>query len=300
MKQGIRVVKDYFTFDGNPVRLAGNHTWNTVQAFDGKRVSLDRITGNFTRLWTVETKGVRLDNKFYGSNTSGVAEVDVVPWKRDGRLNRKFYARLEAVVRKAERRDIVTGVVLFDHAFNAYFDGGWENHPLNGLGPDDAHQVHTAGPWNKYQRAHVKGVVKTLEPYGNVIYEVGNELSRNSVPKFQAKVVRWVKKFTAKPVGVSYAAGVYENQSWLAKVGADFIVPSQGARAGGVRKISGFKGPQLLDTDHGWALTSNVAGLRTAWGQGRNIWLMDGLYGDVLRNRDNLEPDRNFVSGVIG
>ena len=108
-----------------------------------------------------------------------------------------------------------------------------------------------------------------------------------------------VKKFTDKPVGASYAAGVYVNQSWLTKVDADFIVPTQGARSGGVRKIAGFKGPQLLDTDHGWALTSNVAGLRTAWDQGRSIWLMDGFNGDVLRNRDNLQPDRDFITSVL-
>lgn len=288
-----------FYVDGVKTQLAGNHTWNVVQAFNGKRVSLDSITGNFTRLWTVETRGMRLDNKFYGSNTTGVAKVDVVPWKKTGELNQKFYDRLETVVKRADKRDIVTGVVLFDHAFNAYKDFGWENHPFNGLGPKSEYEIHTIGPWNQYQRAHVKKVVETLEPYDNVIYEVGNELYKNSISKFQAKVIKWVKKFTDKPVGASYAAGVYVNQSWLTRVGADFIVPTQGARAGGVRKIAGFKGPQLLDTDHGWALTSNVAGLRTAWDQGRSIWLMDGFNGDVLRNRDNLQPDRNFINSVL-
>jgi hypothetical protein len=295
----VTIKKDQFYVDGVKTQLAGSHTWNTVQAFNRKKVSLDDLTGNFTRLWTVETKGMRLDNRFYGSNITGLANVDVVPWQKTGALNQRFYDRLEKVVKRAERKDIVTGVVLFDNAFNAYFDGGWENHPLNGLGPSNPSQVHTKGPWNKYQRAHVKEVVKTLEPYGNVIYEVGNELNKNSIPWFQRKVIQWVKKFTDKPVGASYAVGVYQDQSWLTKVNADWIAPSNSPRAGGVKKIKGFKGPQVFDTDHASALTSNVKGLQTAWNDGRSIWLMDGLNGDILRNRNNLEPDRNFIQGLF-
>ena len=287
-----------FYVDGKKTQLAGNHTWNVVQAFNKKRVSLDNITGNFTRLWIVETKKLRLDNKFYGSKTKGLVKVDVVPWKKTGELNQKFYRRLENVVKRAEEKDLVTGVVLFDHAFNAYFDGGWTNHPLNGLGPRTPAEVHTIGSWNKYQRAHVKKVVKILQPYDNVIYEVGNELAKGSVSKFQAKVIKWVKKWTNKPVGVSYAVGVFQDQSWMKRVGANWIAPNNSARAGGVRKVAGFKGPQVLDTDHAWALASNVPGLRTAWNDGRSLWLMDGFGGDVLRNRDNLRPDRNFINSV--
>lgn len=297
----IKVKKSDFIIDGNPYRLAGNHTWNTVQPIGGEVISLNRLSGNFTRLWTVETEGMVLQNSFYGTNSSGLVKVDDLPWKKDGSLNQGYYDRLEKVVKKAQRKDIVTGVVLFDHAFNAYFPQGWENHPFSKLpnGPESVEYIHTKGPWNKYQRAHVKKVVKTLEPYNNVIYEVGNELHRNSISWFQKKVISWVKKWTDKPVGASYAVGVYQDQSWMTRVNADFIVPTSGARAGGVKKIPGFKGPQLLDTDHGWALTSNVNGLKTAWDQGRNIWLMDGFNGTVLKNRDNLQPDRDFITGVV-
>lgn len=297
----IKVKKSDFIIDGNPYRLAGNHTWNTVQPIAGEVIPLNRLTGNFTRLWTVETKGFYLGDIFYGSNTKGFARVGNVPWKNDGSLNQKYYNKLESVVKKAQSKDIVTGVVLFDHAFNSYFRGGWDNHPFNGLknGPVNPQEIHTKGPWNKYQRAHVKQVVKTLEPYNNVIYEVGNELSKNSVPWFQKKVISWVKKWTDKPVGASYAVGLYNDQSWLTKVGADWIAPSNSPRTGGVRKVPGFKGPQILDTDHAWALGSNVSGLRKAWSEGRNLWVMDGLGGTVLKNRDNLQPDRDFITGVL-
>ena len=282
----------------NLTGLAGSHTWNTVQPFNGRTTPLDQLTGNFTRLWTVETRGMVLQGSAWGSNSPGLVRVGDVPWKQDGSLNGGFYRRLERVVRRAERRDIVTGVVLFDHAFNAYFPQGWANHPLNGLGPSDVSQVHTKGPWNTFQRAHVKRVIQTLERYDNVIYEVGNELHRNSVPWFQRKVIQWVKKWTDKPVGASYASGLYADQSWLTKVGADWIAPNNSPRSGGVRTVPGFKGPQVLDTDHGWALQSNPAGLRQAWQQGRPLWLMDGLDGHVLRNQGSLAPDRAFISSI--
>lgn len=279
--------------------LAGSHTWNTVQPFNGKTTSLNKLVGNFTRLWTVETTGIVLQGSAWGSNTSGTVRVSNTPWKSDGSLRKSFYKRLKNVVKKAEAKDIVTGVVLFDHAFNAYFPKGWKNHPFNGLGPSDASKVHTRGPWNTFQRAHVKKVTKTLEPYDNVIYEVGNELHRNSVPWFQKTVIKWVKRFTDKPVGASYASGLYADQSWLTKIGADWIAPNNSLRSGGVRKVSGFKGPQIFDTDHASALRTNVSGLRTAWNQGRPLWLMDGLNGDILRNGSNLAPDRAFINSIL-
>jgi hypothetical protein len=279
---------------------AGSHTWDTVQPFNRKTTPLDRLVGNFTRLWTVETRGAVFEGSFFGSRSKGLVKIGAVPWKRDGSLNQRYYDRLEKVVAEAEKKDILTGVVFFDHAFNAYFAKGWENHPFNGLGPRHPAEVHTKGPWNRFQRAHVKKTIDTLTDYDNVVYEIGNELSKTSVPWFQTQAVRWAKKWTDKPIGVSYASGLWQDQSWMTKTGADFIVPNNSPRSGGVKKVPGFKGPQLLDTDHGWALTSNVAGLREAWGQGRALWLMDGLDGDILKNRDNLTPDRAFIQDVLG
>lgn len=296
----IQARKDGFYGDGKLLKLAGNHTWNTVQPIAGKTVSIDRLTGNFTRLWTVETRGMILQGSAWGSNTTGLAKVGIVPWKADGSLNKRYYAQLERVVAQAEKKDIVTGVVLFDHAFNAYFPQGWTNHPFNGLGPSDVTKVHTKGPWNKFQRAHVRKVVNTLQDYNNVIYEVGNELHRNSVPWFQKAVIGWVKKLTDKPVGASYASGVYSDQSWLSRTGADWIAPSVSTRAGGVRRLSGFNGTQVLDTDHGSALTSNVGMLRQGNSFGFPLWLMDGLDGHVLRNQNSLTPDRNYLNSLVG
>ena len=54
---GVTIKRSNFYVDGEREQLAGNHTWNTVQAINGERIGINKITGNFTRLWTIETRG---------------------------------------------------------------------------------------------------------------------------------------------------------------------------------------------------------------------------------------------------
>ncbi len=289
----ITVRGDQFFKDGKPLKLAGSHTWNNVQAIGGETVGLDKIVGNWTRLWTIETSGANFGSSRWGSTRPGVQKISDTPWKQDGSLRRSYYNRMEEAVARAEKRDIVTGVMLFEGSIHDYFASGWDNHPFNGLGPAEQGDVHTRGPWNRFQREHVKTLVKRLEPYGNVLFEVGNELDRSSTNWFQRQVVKWVKKWTDKPVGVSFAQAVRDDQSWMKRVGADWIAP------GGSAPVSGFKGPQVLDTDHAWPLWSNVAGITSAWNAGRPVWLMDGLDGKVLRNQVSLAPDRAAIESWV-
>jgi hypothetical protein len=137
-------------------------------------------------------------------------------------------------------------------------------------------------------------MVRTLEGYDNVLFEVGNELTRPSTGWFQGWVVKQVQRLTDTPVGVSYARGASPSsgQQWMRRTGADWIAP------GGPAPVAGFKGPQVFDTDHSWALRSNVSGLQTAAKANRPIWLMDGFRGTMLANIDNLRPDRNFIDSI--
>lgn len=271
---------------------AGNHTWDTVQPFNGKTTKIDDLTGNFTRLWTVETEGMVLDNSKWGSNSKGLVEVEDTPWKKNGKLNDGFYDRLEKVVDKAEKKDMVTGVVLFDGAFNRFFDQGWENHNLNGYkGLDDVRDVHTLGKHNDAQKAHVKETIKTLADNDNVIFEVANEIDGSGGVAWTKKVIKWVKKFTDKPVGASYITR--KDNDWMEDSGADFVAP------GGSGSVKGFSDKvTIFDTDHISPLRTNVAGLSNAWDDGRPLWLMDGLDGDVLRNQGSLNSDRAFIDGI--
>ncbi len=285
---------DQFLVDGRPITLAGNHTWDVVQEINGNRTSLDKLTGNFTRLWTLETKAfVNSSPPFVGADP-GLIRVKGGPWKKDLSLNGKFYRRMEKAVAAADERDMVTGVVLFEGSLPDLFPRAWEFHPFRGKGPKTHHDVHTRGPWNRFQKAHVRKMVKTLEPYDNVIFEVGNELTKASTGWFQGWVVKQVRKLTDKPVGVSYARGVQPSggQQWMRRTGADWIAP------GGAAPVGGFKGPQVFDTDHSWALRSNVPGLQAAARAGRPIWLMDGFRGTMLRNINSLAPDRAFIDSI--
>lgn len=275
---------------------AGAHTWDTVQPFNGRTTPLRDLGGNFTRLWTVETRGMILDQSRWGSNSPGLVRVGAVPWRTDGSLNGGYYRRLEQVVRRAERQDIVTGVVLFDHAFQGFFPGGWERHALNGLGPDSPDEVHTRGPWNTYQQAHVRRAAETLAPYSNVVAEVGNELHRNSIHWFQSAVVRWWRRFSSQPIGVSYASGVKRSagrsQDWIARTGADWAAP------GGGERVAGFRGAYVFDTDHAHPLRHVPGSLPAAHSRGDAIWLMDGLQGRILRNQSDLSQDRAFIHSI--
>jgi hypothetical protein len=285
---------DQFLVDGRPITLAGNHTWDVVQPINGNRTSLDKLTGNFTRLWTVETRAfVSSSPPFVGADP-GLIRVKGGPWKKDLSLHGKFYRRMEKAVAAADRRDVVTGVVLFEGSLPDLFPRAWEFHPFRRHGPATHHDVHARGPWNRYQKAHIKRMVKTLEGYDNVLFEVGNELTKPSTGWFQGWVVKQVRKLTDKPVGVSYARGVHPSggQQWMLRTGADWIAP------GGPAKVSGFTGPQVLDTDHSWALRSNLPGLQAAARAGRPIWLMDGMRGTMLRNIDSLAPDRAFIDSI--
>jgi hypothetical protein len=294
--------KDFYK-DGKKIRFAGDHTWNTVQEMNGKRIRIDRITGNTTKLWTNEIRGAVFSQSQWGSNTPGFVRISNVPWKKDGSLNGKFYRSLEKAVKKADKRDMVTGVSLFEGSMADLFPQAWENHAFNGLGPKSHEQVHTRGPWNKYQRAHVRRVVKTLEKYDNVIYEVGNELMSPSTKWFQGQVVKWVRKWSSKPVGVSYARGIRASRgqneaAWMQRTGADWFAPTMTALTAG--QFDKIKKPIILDTDHSWALRSNVPGLQNAWDRGYNIWLMAGFRGTMLRDQQSLTPDRNLISRLLG
>lgn len=270
---------------------AGTHTWNNVQPIGGRTTGVDEITGNHTRAWVIETRGARLDTTVWGSGIKGVARVAAVPWRDDGSLNAEYYRRLRRFVAEADERDVVTGVMLFEGAFIRK-DNGWDNHPFRGLGPSDAYEVHTKGPWNRFQRDHVRAVVKAVDGYDNVYYEVGNELAAGSVRWFQKAVVSWLRRLTKRPVAVSYASRVKPDQGWIAATGADIAFPA------GTTPAPGFRGVDGVDTDHVSPLTSNVAALRDAWAAGRPLLLMHGHDGYVLRNRNSLAADLAFIESV--
>ena len=279
---------------------AGNHTWNHIQPIDGRTVSIDRITGNLTSAWVIETSGFDATASRWGTTSTGAVKVGRVPWRDDGSLNGKFYRALEAFVAAAEKRDITVVVRLFEGTFQAFADykGGWANHWSRDLrrGPAAPELIHTRGPWNTYQRDHVRRVAKTLAPFDNVIAHAGNELHRNSISWFQPTVVRWWRKWSDDPIVVGYAQGMKpslgRSQDWMARTGADILSPAGGQR------IPGHRGKYLFDTDHSHPLRHIPGSLQTAHRRGDWILLMDGFDGFLLRNQNSLMPDRAFIDSI--
>jgi hypothetical protein len=280
---------------------AGNHTWNTLQPVNGSTVSIDSITGNITSLWTVETHGLVPGTSRWGSASDGFVKIGLVPWKEDGSLNGKYYKRLEEVVAKAEKRDVVVVVRLFEHTFQTY-EQGWNNHWTRTLPaknrPATPETVHTKGPWNTYQRAHVKRVAQTLNGYDNVTGHVGNELYRYSTAWFQPKVVKWWRKWSDSPIGAGYATGLKpslgRSQDWLSGMKVDWVAPANGER------IEGFKGAYIYDTDHSRPLYSDLPGMAAAWRRGDAVLRMDGFNGTLLRNQESPVADRAWIESVVG
>jgi hypothetical protein len=290
-----------FRWKGKPICLAGDHTWNTVQRINGEAIGIDEITGNLTKLWTIENRAMIADSSLWGSNSKGTIAVKDLPWKKDGSLNGTYYRRLDKAVAAAEKRNIVAIVSLFEGSIPDIFPLAWETHAFNGLGPKSHDQVHTKGKWNKYQRAHVKRTVKTVADRKNVIFEVGNELMASSTRWFQGQVVKWVRKWSNKLIGVSYARGIRASKGqneakWMVRTGADWFGPTATAINQG--QFKNIKTPLIFDTDHSWPLNSNVQGLQTAARQGHDILLMAGFRGTFLRDQASLAGDRAFVNEI--
>lgn len=305
----VSVFKNDFIVNGSRARLAGSHTWNTVQSFNGVAENLDNITGNFTRLWAIEPGRVNTSSSQWrvgGGRTFNISP-SIYAKTEDGKydlskINPVYLRRLKSVVRGAQDRSIVVQVVLFDGAWNRYFGKtSWNSHPFNpknniqNVGPSSANGIHSRGNWNIYQRNYVKTIINRLSQYKNVIYEIGNELHRSSIP-WQNRMVDYINGITDVPVGVSYVTRTPND--WMGSTNADYIVPNAPRGTSATRNY-GFRGPRIFDSDHGWALGSNVAGLKSHWSAGSDLLVMyGGGKSGILRNLDNLSPDLSYIDSL--
>ncbi|MFZ9889991.1 MAG: hypothetical protein ACO3JL_21045, partial [Myxococcota bacterium] len=225
----------HFEIAGKRLKLAGNHTWDTVVKFGGKSTPLTALVGNFTRLWPVEVSRLTTNGASDWTTNKEFA-ITPLPWKRTNgkfdldKLNTLYFDRLEAKVKQAEEMGMVVSVVLFDGAYNRFFGTEeWTKHPLNpnnnlqGVGPSHVNGIHASGDHVPYQRKYVKEVIRRVGGYPNVLFEIGNELHSSSVA-WQKSMVRLVKKRSDRPVGVSYVTSLRDN-AWMKTSGADWFAP---------------------------------------------------------------------------
>ncbi|MCE7978520.1 MAG: hypothetical protein DYH03_15620 [Nitrospira sp. NTP1] len=186
------------------------------------------------------------------------------------RFNPDYFERLRARVKQAGQRGIYVSVMFFQ-GFSVVTPGGWKAHPLNGEnnvnGIDgDANgdglglEVHRSpGPQVlEIQEAYVRQVLETLHDLDNVLYEVVNEATPESVG-WQYHFIRFVKRyerergFMAHPVGMTFFQlgefGGGENRT-LFESEADWISPGGYTKYARNPPTTDGHHVQVLDTDH--------------------------------------------------
>lgn len=313
----IKVTPDgHLRWQGKRIQFAGAHTWDSITGLGGPRTQLrslampdvDKDKGIYpgTRLWAhIEPARLTLDGSQPWA-TGARLKTELLPWRRKNgkwdlsRISKRWLRRLKSVVSEAEKRDIITQVVLFDGAFNRFFGADeWEAHPMNpknniqNIGPTNVSLVHSKGPWNKYQRKLIRTAAEALTENRNVILEIANEPDRSSVQTgWYKNMIKTAKKASNAPVLASYVTRLADD--WMRRSGADLFGPaSMGQRID-------LPAHEVADDDHAFPLRGDVGLLREAWQRGNSVLMMDGLNGDVLRNVGNLGPGRDFLEGLGG
>lgn len=187
----------YFEFQGEPTILitSAEHYGAVLNGDFDYEVYLSALAEdglNYTRIFAgtyFEPQGA------FGISKNTLAprpESVVTPWARldeEGgdpgkfdleRWNEAYFQRLRAFVRAAADRGIVVEVTSFS---SVYGDAQWDIHPMNpnnnvnDTGAIDRRAVHTLdnGPLLGHQKRVVRKIVRELNPFDNVFYEIQNE-----------------------------------------------------------------------------------------------------------------------------
>lgn len=203
----------YFFSDeaGKPLVLTGSHTWgrrleNKMWVSDGWDLAkfskyldfLQHWNHNYIRLWMWEQEGA----------------VNI--WKKtaDGRfdltaLNPSFFERTRDFVEAAKERGMYVGVMLFQ-GWSGTCPASipdWPRHPMNrnnnvnGIdgaeeGQEFGNLVHGLGNSKivAIQEAYVRKMIDTLNDYPNILWEIGNETIKSSIP-WKAHMVRFIRNY---------------------------------------------------------------------------------------------------------
>lgn len=274
--------------DNRIVYLTGSHTWenfqDVTQVFDYPAY-LDRLASlyhNFIRLWVTES--IHSDGGWLMNPPPNEKDIAPLPYLRTGpglaldggprldlsRFNPAYFERLRARVKQAGQRGIYVSVMFFQ-GFSVVTPGAWKAHPLNGQnnvnGIDgDANgdglglEVHRSPgvPVLQIQEAYVRQVLETLHDLDNVLYEVVNEATPESVG-WQYHFIRFIKRyererdFMAHPVGMTFFQlgefGGGDNRT-LFESEADWISPGGYTKYARNPPATDGRHVQVLDTDH--------------------------------------------------
>ncbi len=188
----------YFFFQKRPTLLitCGEHYGSVINPQFDFETYLDTLAKdglNYTRIFTgtyVEPVGA------FGieRNTLAPGKDFLAPWARsetagnaDGgnrfdfdKWDDRYFDRLKRFLAAAEAKGIVVEVTLF---CSTYADAQWAVHPFNStnnnssLNVSDWRKLHTLSddPVNKIQKSVVQKIVREVNAFGNVLFEIQNE-----------------------------------------------------------------------------------------------------------------------------
>jgi hypothetical protein len=203
----------YFFSDenGKPIVFTGSHTWgrrreNKMWVSDGWDLVkfnkyldfLQYWNHNYIRLWMWEQEGTV---NIWEKTTDGRFDLT--------RLNPAFFERTRAFVEAAKQRSIYLGVMLFQ-GWSGTCPASipdWPRHPMNKNnnvnGIDGAEEGEAFGNLVHgldnpaivaFQEEYVRRMVDTLIDYENIIWEIGNETIKSSIP-WKAHMVQFIRNY---------------------------------------------------------------------------------------------------------
>jgi hypothetical protein len=290
---------------GNAVLLTGFHTWSNLVdiwrgepkkpfGFDWYLEELSRLGHNFIRLWAWDALcSWNPDDRVapYPWARTGPGEaVDGKPKINFDVFDEEYFERLRTRVSAANERGIYVGVMLFESWATQQGNTtplDWhitaKQNNVNGIdGLANLHDGWMMG-WmglgdpaiQAIQERYIERVVRELNGFSNVLYEVSNEAGKHSYA-WQQHVVDYVRHIESSLPNrhlVAITGGMGTRDAAFFTLDADYLAPEGWTPQGEINSHrDGLatwgeapetdKTPIVLDTDHIWGIGGNV---RWAW-----------------------------------
>ncbi len=198
---------NYFLYKGNPTILltSGEHygaVMNTGYNYEKYLSTLKKEGFNYTRIFIGPYSEAGGNNFGITNNTmSPEFEKWLTPWEKEpisnkydlSNWNNAFFNRLKSFISRASVNEIVVEVTLF----TSYYTGHqWSTSPFNpknniqGFDSISFKQVNTInnGALMDIQEKYVRKVVRELNNFGNLFFEIQNEPWSDN-PHFQETIV---------------------------------------------------------------------------------------------------------------
>ena len=302
----------YFADDnGKAVYLTGSHTWDNFVDWGAPTPNFDYSaylnflqahSHNLIRLWVHESSHL-----ISGAETS----ISPLPWQRIGpgiaydgkpkfdleKFNPDFFDRLRTRIIDAQQHGIYVSIMLFNKFFH------WPTHPFNSRnninrldgdlnGNGDGREIHTlsSSAVTAVKESYVQKVIDTVNDLDNVLYEIGNELRRDTI-EWQYHMINFIHTYEAAlpkqhPVGMTSTGGGPEatTNAELIHSPAEWISPRTEPDQDYSYDPPVADGSKVIisDTDHLWGVLGDPT---PQWVWKSFLRGLNPILMDVIQNR---------------